>query len=30
MIHFFKMKHLAQSDFGGFERKEQLSVAGAG
>lgn len=28
MIHFLKMKHLGQSGFGVFERKEQLSVAG--
>lgn len=28
MIHFLKMKHLAQSGFGGFERKEQMSMAG--
>lgn len=28
MIHFLKMKHVALSGFGGFERKEQLSTEG--
>lgn len=28
MIQFLKMKRLGQSGFGGFERKEQLFVAG--
>lgn len=28
MTHFLKMKHFAQSGFGGLERKEQLYMAG--